>query len=307
MEKPVLVIMAAGMGSRYGGLKQIDPVDPQGNIIMDYSIYDAVRAGFKKVIFVIKKENLRDFQEAIGDRISKYIETEYVFQELSDIPDGFEIPEGRVKPWGTGHAVLSCRNAVNGPFAVINADDYYGREAFRLAYEFLSKNGEESSPAHYMMVGYEMMKTLTENGSVSRGVCSIGENDMLEGVVERTRIIRKGNCGAYSEDDGNTWTELPPETIVSMNVWGFPASFMTELRAAFVPFLEKGLKENPLKCEMYLPFVVEELLTAGKADVKVMKTPDQWFGVTYKEDKPLVMEAFQKLKDAGIYPQGLWT
>ena len=307
MEKPVLVIMAAGMGSRYGGLKQIDPVDPQGNIIMDYSIYDAVRAGFKKVIFVIKKENLRDFQEAIGDRISKYIETEYVFQELSDIPDGFEIPEGRVKPWGTGHAVLSCRNAVNGPFAVINADDYYGREAFRLAYEFLSKNGEESSSAHYMMVGYEMMKTLTENGSVSRGVCSIGENDMLEGVVERTRIIRKGNCGAYSEDDGNTWTELPPETIVSMNVWGFPASFMTELKAAFVPFLEKGLKENPLKCEMYLPFVVEELLTAGKADVKVMKTPDQWFGVTYKEDKPLVMEAFQKLKDAGIYPQGLWT
>ncbi len=306
MDRPVLVIMAAGMGSRYGGLKQIDPVDPQGNIIMDYSIYDAALAGFKKVIFVIKKENLQDFKEAIGDRISQYIETEYVFQELSDIPEGFEIPEGRIKPWGTGHAVLSCRNVVNGPFAVINADDYYGREAFRLAYDFLSENADDSCPAHYMMVGYEMMKTLTDNGSVSRGICSIGENDMLKGVVERTKIIKKGDGAAFSEDDGATWTELPSETVVSMNVWGFPPSFLKELNRSFAPFLEKGLKENPLKCEMYLPFVVEELLMEGKADVKVMKTPDQWFGVTYKEDKPSVMEAFQKLKDAGVYPQGLW-
>ncbi len=306
MDRPVLVIMAAGMGSRYGGLKQIDPVDPQGNIIMDYSIYDAALAGFKKVIFVIKKENLQDFKEAIGDRVSQFIETEYVFQELSDIPEGFSIPEGRVKPWGTGHAVLSCRHAVSGPFAVINADDYYGREAFRLAYEFLSQERQDDNKAHYMMVGYDLMKTLTENGYVSRGICSIGENDMLQGVVERTRIIKKDGGAAFSEDEGKTWTMLPSETTVSMNVWGFPASFLGELEARFSDFLEKGLKDNPLKCEMYLPFIVEELLLAGKADVKVMKTPDQWFGVTYKEDKPSVMEAFQKLKDAGVYPQGLW-
>ena len=306
MDRPVLVIMAAGMGSRYGGLKQIDPVDPQGNIIMDYSIYDAALAGFKKVIFVIKKENLQDFKEAIGDRVSQFIETEYVFQELSDIPEGFSIPEGRGKPWGTGHAVLSCRHAVSGPFAVINADDYYGREAFRLAYEFLSQERQDDNKAHYMMVGYDLMKTLTENGYVSRGICSIGENDMLQGVVERTRIIKKDGGAAFSEDEGKTWTMLPSETTVSMNVWGFPASFLGELEARFSDFLEKGLKDNPLKCEMYLPFIVEELLLAGKADVKVMKTPDQWFGVTYKEDKPSVMEAFQKLKDAGVYPQGLW-
>ena len=306
MEKPVLVIMAAGMGSRYGGLKQIDPVDPQENIIMDYSIYDAALAGFKKVIFVIKKENLQDFKEAIGDRVSQYIETEYVFQELSDIPEGFRIPEGRVKPWGTGHAVLSCRNVVNGPFAVINADDYYGREAFRLAYDFLSGERQDGDKAHYMMVGYDLMKTLTENGYVSRGICSIGQDDMLEGVVERTRIVKKDGGAAFSEDEGKTWTMLPAETTVSMNVWGFPASFLGELEAHFSDFLEKGLRDNPLKCEMYLPFIVEELLLAGKADVKVMKTPDQWFGVTYKEDKPSVMEAFQRLKDAGVYPQGLW-
>ena len=306
MDRPVLVIMAAGMGSRYGGLKQIDPVDPQGNIIMDYSIYDAALAGFKKVIFVIKKENLQDFKEAIGDRVSQFIETEYVFQELSDIPEGFRIPEGRAKPWGTGHAVLSCRNVVNGPFAVINADDYYGREAFRLAYDFLSGERQDGDKAHYMMVGYDLMKTLTENGYVSRGICSIGQDDMLEGVVERTRIIKKDGGAAFSEDEGKTWTMLPSETTVSMNVWGFPASFLGELEARFSDFLEKGLKDNPLKCEMYLPFIVEELLLAGKADVKVMKTPDQWFGVTYKEDKPSVMEAFQKLKDAGVYPQGLW-
>ena len=303
-EQPVLVVMAAGMGSRYGGLKQLDPMDAEGHIIIDYSVYDAIRAGFKKVIFIIKRENESDFRSAIGDRLSRYINVDYAFQELTDIPEGFEIPEGRQKPWGTGHAVMSVRNKVHGPFAVINADDYYGVSAFRMTYEYLSENGDD--PKKYMMTGFRLVNTLTDHGYVSRGVCSVDENGMLTDIQERTHIEKTEGGAAYTEDDGKTYTDLPADSIVSMNMWGFPSAFLGELSARFPETLKKGLKENPLKCEYYLPFAVDEVLTEGKASVKVCSSDDRWYGVTYKEDKPMVMEALQALKDQGIYPQKLW-
>ena len=305
MTKPTLVIMAAGMGSRYGGLKQIDPIDPQGHIIMDYSIYDAVQAGFGKVIFIIKKENEADFRESIGNRMEKRIPVEYVFQDLHNIPDGYEVPEGRVKPWGTGHAVLSCLPVVDGPFAVINADDYYGQEAFRLIHDFLV-NTEDGDKYQYAMVGYKLYNTLTENGHVARGVCSVDENGKLTDIVERTRIEKKGDGAAFTEDDGQTWTELPEETLVSMNLWGFTSSYLDELDKRFAKFLEKNLPVNPLKCEYFIPFVVDELLKEGKAEVTVLKSIDKWYGVTYKEDKEMVVKAIQGLKDEGKYSEKLW-
>jgi len=305
MNKPVLVIMAAGMGSRYGGLKQIDPIDKQGHIIMDFSIYDAKRAGFEKVVFIIKKENEADFREAIGDRIEGFMEVEYVFQDINNIPEGFEVPEGRVKPWGTAHAVLSACEVVNGPFAVINADDYYGKDAFQKIYDYLSTH-EDDDKYRYTMVGYQLENTLTENGHVSRGICSVNENDELLKVVERTRIEKRGEGAAYTEDDGETWTKLPKGSIVSMNMWGFSASFMKEIQNGFTTFLEEGLASNPMKCEYYLPTVVSNLLTAEKATVKVLTSVDKWYGVTYKEDKPMVVAAIQGLKDSGLYPEQLW-
>ncbi|MBQ8304980.1 MAG: nucleotidyltransferase [Blautia sp.] len=306
MKEPVLVVMAAGMGSRYGGLKQIDPVDKDGHIIMDFSLYDAVRAGFKKVVFIIKRENEADFRRAVGDRISRIIEVAYVFQELSNLPEGYSVPEGRVKPWGTGHAILSCVGTVDGPFAVINADDYYGIRAFKMAYGFLSAEQDETKGYRYMMVGYELQNTLTENGHVARGVCTTDENGLLQGICERTRIEKRDGGAAFTEDDGQTWTALPADSTVSMNMWGFTASILTELSSRFPAFLDANLRENPLKCEYFLPFVVDELLEEGKAVVKVEKTPDKWYGVTYKEDKPAVVAAIQGLKDAGLYPQKLW-
>lgn len=304
-QKPVLVVMAAGMGSRYGGLKQIDPVDSQGHIIMDFSIYDAVRAGFRKVIFIIKKENEKDFREAIGDRISDKVQVSYVYQELTNLPDGFTVPEGRIKPWGTGHAVLSCLQEVDGPFAVINADDYYGKHAFQMAYDFLTTTQDEEK-YHYMMVGYRLENTLTENGHVSRGVCVTDEKGYLQTIHERTHIENRTEGPAYTEDDGATWHALAKDSIVSMNMWGFSASILKELKQRFVPFLEKGIQENPMKCEYFLPFVVDELLGEKKADVKVLRSEDKWYGVTYKEDKEVVVEAMQRLKDQGIYPQNVW-
>lgn len=305
MKKPVLVVMAAGMGSRYGGLKQIDPVDKEGHIIMDFSIYDAVRAGFKKVVFIIKKENEADFKAAIGDRISKIIEVAYVFQDLNNLPEGYSIPEGRVKPWGTGHAILSCLDEVDGPFAVINADDYYGRHAFQMAYDFLSQN-EEGDTYSYMMVGYKLENTLTDNGHVARGVCVTDEDGHLVKINERTHIEKREDGAAYTEDDGKTWVEIPEGSTVSMNMWGFSASILKELKDRFSKFLDENLESNPLKCEYFLPFVVDELLTEKKATVKVLKSMDKWYGVTYKEDKPVVVAAIQKLKDEGLYPQKLW-
>ena len=297
MKQPVLVVMAAGMGSRYGGLKQIDPVDKEGHIIMDFSVYDAVKAGFKKVIFIIKKENEADFKAAIGDRLSKHLDVTYVFQDLKNLPEGYEVPEGRVKPWGTGHAVLSCIDEIDGPFAVINADDYYGANAFRMAYDFLTQNQDEDGIYRYMMVGYKLENTLTENGHVARGVCVTDEEGHLQKIHERTHIERHEGSVAYTEDEGKTWTALPQDSTVSMNMWGFSESILKELKARFPKFLEENLPVNPMKCEYFLPFVVDELLGENKATVKVLKSMDKWYGVTYKEDKPVVVAAIQRMKD----------
>ena len=303
MKQPVLVVMAAGMGSRYGGLKQIDPVDKEGHIIMDFSVYDAVKAGFKKVIFIIKKENEADFKAAIGDRLSKHLDVTYVFQNLKNLPEGYEVPEGRVKPWGTGHAVLSCIDEIDGPFAVINADDYYGANAFRMAYDFLTQNQDEDGIYRYMMVGYKIENTLTENGHVARGVCVTDEEGHLQKIHERTHIERHEGSVAYTEDEGKTWIALPQDSTVSMNMWGFSESILKELKARFPKFLEENLPVNPMKCEYFLPFVVDELLGENKATVKVLKSMDKWYGVTYKEDKPVVVAAIQRMKDEGLYPQ----
>ena len=303
MKKPVLVIMAAGMGSRYGGLKQIDPVDPEGHIIMDFSIYDAQRAGFEEVVFVIRRENEQLFREAIGDRVSRKMKVKYAFQELSDLPEGFQVPEGRTKPWGTGHAVLSAAAVTDGPFAVINADDYYGEQAFRLIYDYLMNMQEKNWHDRYVMVGYLLKNTLTENGSVSRGICTTSPDGYLETIVERTKIIRTPEGAAFSEDDGASWTEVDPDSIVSMNVWGFPADFMKELKERFPAFLKENLEKNPLKCEIYLPFVVNDLMKEGKARVQVLTTPDLWHGITYHQDKADFEQAVQELKNKGVYPQ----
>ncbi len=304
-KKPVLVIMAAGMGSRYGGLKQIDPVDAYGNKIIDFSIYDAVQAGFEKVIFIIKKAIEKEFKENIGDRLAAHVKVEYVYQELTKLPAGYEVPEGRVKPWGTGHAILCCKDIIDGPFAVINADDYYGRSAFDTIYNQLIKAADDNK-YHYAMVGYELYNTLTENGHVARGVCATDENGKLLDIHERTRIEKHGDVAEFTEDDGKNWTELGKETIVSMNLWGFTGSILTELSNRFTAFLEQEVVTNPLKCEYFLPFVVDELLKEGKADVTVLKSSDRWYGVTYKEDKATVVEAMKALKKSGLYPETLW-
>lgn len=304
-KKPVLVIMAAGMGSRYGGLKQIDPVDPYGNKIIDFSIYDAVEAGFEKVVFIIKKAIEQEFKEQIGDRMAKHVNVEYVFQELDKLPEGFTAPEDRVKPWGTAHAILCCKGVVDGPFAVINADDYYGKSAFKSIYDQLLKV-EDGEQYQYTMVGYKLYNTLTENGHVARGVCVTDENSKLTDIHERTRIEKHGDVAEFTEDDGATWTELGEDTIVSMNMWGFTESILKEIDARFAAFLNRELPVNPLKCEYFLPFVVDEILKEDKAEVTVLKSVDRWYGVTYKEDKEMVVNAIRSLKEAGLYPERLW-
>lgn len=305
MKKPVLVIMAAGMGSRYGGLKQIDPVDDEGDKIIDFSIFDAKRAGFEKVIFIIKKENEEDFKAAVGDKVSKNIEVEYVFQELSDVPEGCEAPADRVKPYGTAHAVLSCRNTIDGPFAVINSDDFYGKETFKLIYDQLTCEQPDDGIQHYCMVGFKLGNTLTDNGSVSRGICSLDEKGNLKDIVERTKII-KTDKGASFTEDGENYEDISVDSITSMNIWGFTGGFMDELKTAFEKFFKEDLPNNPLKGECYLPFVVNDMLKANKADVKVLTTQDAWFGVTYQEDKPFVAQSIKALKDKGVYPVNLW-
>lgn len=304
MDKPVLVIMAAGMGSRYGGLKQIDPVDEYGNKIIDFSIYDAIRAGFKKVIFIIKKANEEDFRTCIGDIVKEHIEVEYVFQELDKIPEGYSIPDERVKPWGTAHAILCCKDSINGPFAVINADDFYGREAFKVIYDFLVSH-EDDDKYRYAMVGYALKNTLTENGYVSRGVCTANEKGELDNIVERTHIVKTETGAAYTEDDVN-YIDISEDSIVSMNLWGFSKSFINEAEISFKNFLDNVVPGNPLKSECYLPGVVDELLKADKATVNILTSNDRWFGVTYKEDKPFVVDSIKKLKEVGVYPDKLW-
>jgi UTP-glucose-1-phosphate uridylyltransferase len=304
MRKPVLVIMAAGMGSRFGGLKQIEPVDEDGHIIMDFSIYDAKQAGFEEVVFVIKKENEEIFKEVIGNRISQIMKVSYAFQELDALPDRFTVPEGRVKPWGTGHAVLSCASFVQGPFVVINADDYYGAKSFQILYQYLMEH-EDDECYRYAMAGYVLSNTLTENGTVARGVCQTDEKGYLVDITERTKIRQGEESPEYTED-GEHWIPLEADSVVSMNMWAFTNSFFTELQARFPAFLEKGLAENPLKCEYFLPSVVNELMEEKKAVVRVLRSEDKWYGVTYLEDKPMVVAAIKALKDQGVYPQKLW-
>ena len=315
MNKPVLIIMAAGMGSRYGGLKQIDPVSDKGEIILDFSLYDAMMAGFEDVIFVIKEENEADFRAIIDERSGKHMNVHYAFQKLEDIPEGYAVPEGREKPWGTCHAVMSARHLVNGPFAVINADDYYGPGAFQSMYDFLEKSAEEAAkeeaagtkPAQYefCMIGYELKNTITENGHVSRGVCDVTDGGYLKDIVERTKIMRRDGGIQYTED-GESWVTLPEDTVVSMNFWGFSKDMMTEMVARFPEFLDEALKTNPLKGEYFLPGVVDTLLKEEKARVRVLRSRDKWYGVTYKEDKQTVVDALQAMKDKGLYPDVLW-
>ena len=305
MNKPVLVVMAAGMGSRYGGMKQIDPVGPNGELIIDYSIYDARRAGFETVIFVIKHEIEAAFKAAIGDRLAHILNVQYAFQQLDDLPGGFTVPEGRVKPWGTGHAVLAARSLIHGPFAVINADDYYGPEAFRVMYDYLSTHADDTL-YRYCMVGYQLQNTVTENGSVSRGVCVTNPDGTLASVTERTRIETFADGIKYTEDDGESWTPLPGESPVSMNLWGFGRSFLDEAEQRFAAFLTANVPQNPLKCEYYLPYVVTQLIDEGKAAVQVLHSRDKWHGVTYKEDKPAVAAALAQKAADGTYPSPLW-
>lgn len=298
-----LVIMAAGMGSRFGGLKQIEPVGPCGEIILDYSVYDAVRAGFDKVVFLIKKEIEEDFRAITDGRYDEKIKIDYAFQELDNLPEGFTVPEGRTKPWGTAHAIYSCKDVIDGPFAVINADDYYGVETFKVIYDELTKEKEDTGIYDFSMVGFKIENTLTENGHVARGVCKI-ENGYMTDIVERTKIMYRDGKIMFTEDE-ETWVEIPEGTPVSMNLWGFTPEIITEIGNRFTAFLKKNA-DNPLKSEFYIPLVVDELVKEGKAKVTALTTHEKWYGVTYKEDKQSVIDALNEKTDKGIYPAPLW-
>ena len=303
MPDATLVVMAAGIGSRYGGLKQIDPVGPAGEKIIDYSVHDARQAGFGKIVFVIRRDMEDDFREHIGRRIEARIDTTYVHQELEPLPDGFRVPKGRVKPWGTAHAVAVCRDAVRTPFAVINADDFYGPSAFRVLCDHLKSLRGRDGVHEYCLVGYPLGNTLSEHGHVSRGVCEVTSDDRLLGIRERVRIRRFGKVIRHTED-GETWIDLAADSVVSMNMWGFTPSLFDELEAGFVEFLrEKG--SDP-KAEFFLPERVGHLVAAGMARVKVLRTDERWFGITYHEDKPVVEQAVRELVRRGVYPPCLW-
>lgn len=298
--EPVLVILAAGMGSRYGGLKQIDALGKHGEAIIDYSVYDAYQAGFRKAVILIKEAIREDFMETVGKRLAQSpMEIHYAYQELDKLPEGYTVPAGRVKPFGTGHAVICAGEEVgDAPFVVINADDYYGRTAFQKMYTFLTT---ATDPYGYCMVGYELGKTVTDNGSVARGVCTTDENGNLAAITERTRI-EKYEGGIHYTEDGEHWVDLPAGTTVSMNFMGFMPSFLEEAKRRFPAFLDKALQENPLKGEYFLPSIVQQLLSEGKATMKVLTSPDQWYGVTYSADKPVVVAALKKMTDIGFYP-----
>ena len=300
-QAPKLVIMAAGMGSRFVGLKQMEPVDKEGHSIIDFSMYDARRAGFRDLVFIIKREHDALFRERIGNRMERFFNVEYVYQELTDIPAGCTVPDGRVKPWGTGQAIACCRNVLHGPFAVINSDDFYGRTAFSEIYEFLRTNDDEHC---YAMVGYRVRNTVTEFGSVARGVCEV-QNGMLMGITERTKIYQRGDHAAYTED-GEHFVDLPGDTIVSMNIWGFTQPTVSEFWTRLGAFFEKEVPLDPLKREFYLPSVVNQQLEEGTARVRVLPCEEVWHGVTYREDLASVKEAICALKAAGIYEERLW-
>ena len=303
MKKPVLVIMAAGMGSRFGGLKQIAPVDDQGHIIIDFSLLEAYRAGFRDQVFIIKPELEESFREAIVDRMEKYFNITFVHQTIDNLPEGYSVPADRVKPWGTGHAILCCNDVQDGPFAVINADDFYGPTAFSAIYDYLANNEDES---RYAMIGYRVRNTVTENGSVARGVCEV-KDGLLTGVTERTKIFKNGNDAKFTEDDGKTFTDLPGDTIVSMNLWGFTAKMIRELDERFPAFLDNAIVTNPLKGEYFLPSVVNDQLVAGTATVRVLPCEETWYGVTYREDLDSVKAAIAGMKAKGIYDENLWN
>ena len=300
-QAPKLVIMAAGMGSRFGGLKQMEPVDKEGHSIIDFSMYDARRAGFRDLVFIIKREHDALFRERIGNRMERFFNVEYVYQELTDIPAGCTVPDGRVKPWGTGQAIACCRNVLHGPFAVINSDDFYGRTAFSEIYEFLRTNDDEHC---YAIVGYRVRNTVTEFGSVARGVCEV-QNGMLMGITERTKIYQRGDHAAYTED-GEHFVDLPGDTIVSMNIWGFTQPTVSEFWTRLGAFFEKEVPLDPLKREFYLPSVVNQQLEEGTARVRVLPCEEVWHGVTYREDLASVKEAICALKAAGVYEERLW-
>lgn len=300
-----LLILAAGLGSRYGGLKQLDPMTDAGNFIIDFSVYDAIRAGFDRVVFLVKRENLDLFRDTIGHRIEKKIRVEYAFQDLDNLPAGLKLPAGRVKPWGTGHAVYCVADVIGDDrFAVINADDFYGRETFLRLAEHLNRPDLEGTPAHHCMIGFRLGNTLTENGTVSRGECRV-ENGMLDCVTERTKIEKREKTAAYLDGDG-TWKEIPFETIVSMNCWGFTKDIFTDLERGFRAFW-KANEADLSKCEYYLPAAVQEQKDSGKCDVRVYSTSSQWLGVTYPEDKARVKSAIAELIASGEYPENLWA
>jgi len=301
MQQPTLVIMAAGMGSRFGGLKQVTPVDEQGHFIIDFSLYDAWRAGFRKVVFIIKEEMQQEFKEKIGKHIDGRFQVEYVYQKLENLPQGYKVPEGRVKPWGTAHAVDCAADVIDGPFAVINADDFYGQGAFKTIYDFLK---EDRPSNEHAMVGYLLRNTLTENGYVSRGICQ-EEDGFLTKVTERTHIEKRGEDGAFTED-GKTYTFIPGETIVSMNMWGFGKEMLQELKNGFPEFLDKNLQVNPLKCEYFLPSVVNGIIEKHTGTIRMLRTDEAWYGVTYREDLEMVWKAIEEKKKFGEYPENLW-
>ena len=304
--KPVLVVMAAGMGSRYGGLKQIDPVGSHGEAILDYSLFDAREAGFETAVIIIKEAIRKDFMDTVGKRLEgSPMEIRYAYQEIDKIPKGCTVPDCRTKPWGTGHAVLCAKDVIgDAPFAVINSDDYYGKSAYNTIYDALCK-AQDGEKYDYCMVGYELGKTVTDHGSVARGVCSTDENGYLTDIQERTRIEVQGEAIRFTED-GENWTDLTPDTTVSMNMWGFTPSFLTELETKFAAFMKEAMPANPAKAEFFLPFAVAELLAEGKAQAKVLRSPDKWYGVTYAADKPQVVAALRAMAAEGKYPDGLW-
>ncbi|MBE6916525.1 MAG: nucleotidyltransferase [Ruminococcaceae bacterium] len=305
-KKPILVVMAAGMGSRYGGLKQIDPVGSQGEAILDFSLFDAHEAGFETAVIIIKEAIRKDFMETVGKRLEKCpMEIRYAYQELDKLPAGYAVPAGRTKPWGTCHAVLCAKDVIgDAPFAVINADDYYGKSAYRVIYDALCK-AQDGEKYDYCMVGYLLGNTVTDNGSVARGVCQADEKGNLAKIVERTRI-EKYDGGIHFTEDGENWEDLSADTLVSMNMWGYTPSFLGELEKRFPSFLDTLAVKNPEKAEYFLPLAVDELIKEDKATVKVLSSPDKWFGVTYAADKPQVVAALREKTAAGLYPDGLW-
>ena len=306
-EKPILVVLAAGMGSRYGGLKQIDPVGGHGEAILDYSLFDAHEAGFATAVIIIKEAIKKDFMDTVGKRLAKCpMEIRYAYQELDKIPAGCTVPDGRTKPWGTSHAVLCAKEAIgNAPFAVINADDYYGKQAYRELYNYLS-SVQDTAKAEYCMVGYRLGNTVTDNGSVARGVCNVDEKGYLSGVVERTRIEKYEGGIHFTTDDGATWEDLTADTPVSMNMWGYMPGFLDVVEQDFPRFFREEVPANPAKAEMFLPMTVGNMLRAGTCSVKVLRTADKWYGVTYAADKPAVVAALAEMTRQGDYPDGLW-